>query len=67
MNIDERLDALTQSVELLVSMQRDGDRRMKQLQELVEKHEQWHEKVERSLVAGIEAALREWKNGEEHS
>ena len=30
MNIDERLEALTQSVELLAAMQRDGERRSKE-------------------------------------
>ena len=30
MNLDERLEALTQSVELLASMQRDGERRFQE-------------------------------------
>ena len=56
MNIDERLEALAQSTELLSGMVRE-------LTATVEKHEEWQNKVERSLVAGIEAALQEWRNG----
>lgn len=64
MTIDERLQALTQSLELLAST-KDADKKMEKLTAMVERHEHWQQKVERSLVAGIEAALREWRNGEQ--
>jgi hypothetical protein len=37
---------------------------VRELTATVEKHEEWQNKVERSLVAGIEAALQEWRNGQ---
>jgi HAMP domain-containing protein len=35
MNIDDRLEALTHSVELLAAMQKDSERRMSRLENLV--------------------------------
>jgi hypothetical protein len=35
MNIDERLEALTHSVELLAAMHQDSEKRMQRLEELV--------------------------------
>jgi hypothetical protein len=35
MNIDERLEALTHSVELLATMHKDGEKRMQRLEGLV--------------------------------
>jgi copper oxidase (laccase) domain-containing protein len=35
MNIDERLEALTHSVELLAAMHKDSEKRMQRLEELV--------------------------------
>lgn len=67
-NIDERLEALTQSVELLASLHKDNENRMHTMVESVEKmsaavakHDAWQRKVERSLIA----ALREWTTGDE--
>ena len=65
MNIDERLEALTQSLELLAGMQKHAEQHLEKVSAMVERHQQWQQKVERSLVAGIEAALREWRNGEQ--
>lgn len=75
MNIDERLEklverheALAQSVELLnqtlTHNLQEFTGRLDQLAATVAKHELWQEKVERSLFAGIEAAIREWRNGD---
>lgn len=65
MTLDQRLEALAQSLELLGSLQKDTERHLEEMRKMVAKHEQWQQKVERSLVAGIEAALREWRNGEQ--
>jgi hypothetical protein len=64
-NIDERLEALTRNLEILTLDVEAMRERGKKLDELVEKHERWKQKVERSLVAGIEAALTAWRNGDE--
>jgi hypothetical protein len=37
MNIDERIEALTQSVELLASLHKDGEKRMDRLASVVER------------------------------
>lgn len=72
MDIDKRLEGLTQSVELLATIQKDTEKHLQSLAENVEtmskvvaKHEQWQEKVSRTFIAGLEAALREWRNGDE--
>lgn len=63
--IDERLEAVTQSLELLTRDVEGMRQHWEEVSAMVERHQQWQHKVERSLVAGIEAALREWRNGEQ--
>lgn len=64
MNIDERLEKLERGAEMLLQAAAKNDAAIAELREVVEKHERWQQKVERTLVAGIDAALREWRNGE---
>jgi len=45
MNIDERLTALTQSVELLASFHKDGEKRMERLDQHMERLDQHLERL----------------------
>jgi len=59
MNIDERIEALTQSVELLASIHADNEKRHAD-------NEKRLARVELALVAAMKAFIEEWtRNGRE--
>ena len=59
MNIDERIEALTQSVELLASIHADNEKRHADTQKRLAR-------VELALVAAMKAFIEEWtRNGRE--
>ena len=60
MNIDERLEKLLQDLELMKQRSERRQQRWKKVEAAAAKHEQWRQKIWR----GIDAALREWRNGE---
>jgi len=51
MNIDERIQALTESLELLTSFHADNEKRLT--------------RMELALVASLKAFIEEWTNGNE--
>jgi hypothetical protein len=55
--IDERIDALTQSVELLAAIHRDNEAR-------AEERAARQARLEDALMLGIVAFMREWKRKE---
>jgi hypothetical protein len=56
-SIDERLDALTQNVELMAAMHKHNMEQLEQHQEQLEQHEQEWRRFRRALRAGLEAYL----------
>jgi hypothetical protein len=57
MNIDERIEALTQSVELLASIHADNEKRHAD-------NEKRLARMESALAAGLKAFIEEWtRNG----
>jgi predicted secreted Zn-dependent protease len=64
MDTNDRLKRLAERLEAMRQDQERARERWQQFMAKVEKHERWQRKVERSLVAGIEAAQREWRNGD---
>jgi hypothetical protein len=58
MTIDERIEALTQSVELLASMHKDNEVR-------AEQRAARQSKLERALMLGVAAFMQELTNPEE--
>jgi hypothetical protein len=57
MNIDERLAALAEQV-------KETSAQVDRLTETVLEHERWHNRVERAVIVGVEAALNEWRKGQ---
>ena len=61
-SIDERIQALTMNLELLLKHSEEQDKRMDKLQGLVQEHERELERFRRALRAGLDEYLG---NGEE--
>jgi hypothetical protein len=64
-SIDERLDALAQSLELLSSLHQDNEKRMAEMLKAHEAHEKWLVLLTK-LVSKHESRLDELDGGEEN-
>jgi hypothetical protein len=53
MDIDERLAALTQTVELLASFHRDGEKRMERLDQHMERLDQHMERLDQHMSVWV--------------